>query len=58
MEEYIEFKTEMIPVAGSYDTVIIGGGTAGAVCGIRAAREGNRVLIVEKGIALGGAPRR
>ena len=56
MEEYIEFKTEMIPVAGSYDTVIIGGGTAGAVCGIRAAREGNRVLIVEKGIALGGAP--
>lgn len=44
-----------IPVIGTFDTVIVGGGTAGASCGISAAREGNRVLIVEKSISLGGA---
>lgn len=40
---------------GRYDTVIVGGGTAGSSAGISAAREGNRVLIVEKGLMLGGA---
>ena len=43
------------PLYGRYDTVIIGGGTAGSSAGISAAREGNRVLIVEKGLMLGGA---
>lgn len=43
------------PLYGRYDTVIVGGGTAGSSAGISAAREGNRVLIVEKGLMLGGA---
>lgn len=50
-----KYGNKEIPVTGEYDTVIIGGGTAGASCGISAAREGNRVLIIEKGISLGGA---
>ena len=43
------------PLYGRYDTVIVGGGTAGSAAGISAATEGNRVLIVEKGLMLGGA---
>lgn len=38
-----------------YDTIIVGGGTAGSIAGIQAARDGNSVLIVEKSINLGGA---
>ena len=38
-----------------YDTIIVGGGTAGSIAGIAAARGGNSVLIVEKSINLGGA---
>ncbi len=49
------YGSREIPVIGTFDTVIVGGGTAGASCGISAAREGNRVLIVEKSISLGGA---
>lgn len=44
----IEFGKCVVPVIGSYDTVIVGGGTAGASAGISAAREGNKTIIVEK----------
>lgn len=50
-----KYNGREIPVIEGYDTVIVGGGTAGASCGISAGREGNHVLIIEKGISLGGA---
>ena len=34
-----------IPVKGSYDVIVVGGGTAGAIAGIAAAREGAKTLI-------------
>jgi dihydrolipoamide dehydrogenase len=41
-------------VANSYDVVIIGAGTGGYVCAIRAAQLGLKVAVVEKQKALGG----
>ena len=38
-----------------YDIIVVGGGFAGVAAAIAAAREGGRVLLVEKGNALGGA---
>lgn len=38
-----------------YDLIVVGGGFAGVGAAISAAREGAKVLIVEKGNALGGA---
>ena len=38
----------------NYDVVVIGGGTAGVIAAIQAAREGVRVLLVEKNDILGG----
>ncbi|MCX7049082.1 MAG: FAD-dependent oxidoreductase [Candidatus Sumerlaeota bacterium] len=43
-----------LPVLGSYDVVVIGGGTAGAPAGISAARQGAHTLLVEYLNALGG----
>ena len=43
-----------LPRLGSWDVVVIGGGTAGAAAGIAAARAGRRVLVVEALAALGG----
>ncbi len=43
-----------LPVLGSYDVVVIGGGTAGAPAGIAAARQGARTLVVEYLHGLGG----
>ena len=40
---------------GRYDTVIVGGGTAGSSAGISCARGGNSTLIIEKSLYLGGA---
>lgn len=44
-----------IPVRYEYDVVILGGGTAGAIAGIAAAREGAKALIVERYGCLGGS---
>ena len=38
----------------AWDVVVIGGGTAGVMAGIAAAREGARTLIVERSGSLGG----
>ena len=44
-----------IPVYGSYDVCVVGGGTAGSIAAISAAREGLSVLVVEQFGALGGS---
>lgn len=38
-----------------YDVIVVGGGFAGVAAAIASAREGSKVLLVEKGNALGGA---
>ena len=53
MQSFYE-ETKRIPFRGSYDIVVVGGGVAGVGAAIAAAREGLKVLIIEKTIALGG----
>ncbi len=43
-----------LPVLGSYDVVVIGGGTGGAPAGIAAARLGAKTLVIEMLHGLGG----
>jgi hypothetical protein len=43
-----------LPVLGTYDVVVIGGGTGGAPAGIGAARQGAKTLVVEYLHGLGG----
>lgn len=43
-----------LPVLGTYDVVVIGGGTGGAPAGIAAARQGAKTLVVEYLCGLGG----
>ena len=43
-----------IPVLGSYDVVVVGGGTSGAPAGIGAARRGAKTLVIEYLHGLGG----
>ena len=38
----------------TFDVIVAGGGTAGAIAGLAAARNGARTLIVEKNRCLGG----
>ena len=38
-----------------YDVAVVGGGFAGVAAALAAAREGSRVILIEKGNALGGA---
>ena len=44
----------VLPVLGSYDVVVVGGGTAGAPAGIAAARQGAKTLVIEYLDGLGG----
>lgn len=39
---------------GTYDVVVVGGGIAGVAASVSAAREGMTVLLIEKGVNLGG----
>jgi len=43
-----------LPVLGRYDTVVVGGGTAGAPAAVAAARGGAKTLLVEYQYGLGG----
>ncbi len=51
---YIESPSGALPVLGSYDVVVLGGGTAGAVAGISSAKQGAKTLVLEYLHALGG----
>ena len=56
--ERIEYLGRQLPLLGRYDTVVVGGGAAGAAAGIRCAIDGQKVLLVEKGAFLGGTASR
>lgn len=51
----IRYHDRELPVLGSWDAVIAGGGSAGASAGITCAQKGLRTLIVERHIRLGGS---
>lgn len=53
MSDKITLKAE-IEKKGSYDVIVAGGGVAGVAAAVSAARRGKSVLLIEKGIALGG----
>jgi len=54
MEVHILLYTKNIEKTESYDVVVCGGGFTGFAAAYSAAREGARVLLVEKGSCLGG----
>jgi hypothetical protein len=54
MEQTIRYAGRDIPVLGHWDTVIVGGGSAGASAGITSAKGGCSTLIVDRNICLGG----
>lgn len=45
---------QVVPVVGTYDVVVVGGGAAGSSAGIRCAMEGLSVLVVDRFASLGG----
>lgn len=51
---YAESGKGALPVLGTYDVVVMGGGTAGAPAGISAARHGAKTLLLEYLHGLGG----
>lgn len=46
--------TKQVPIVGSYDVVVLGGGPAGVIASIAAARHGAKVALVERFGFLGG----
>lgn len=54
MSKNIKYGNKSIKIIYDVETVIIGGGTAGILAAIAAARGGNDTLVVEKSIRLGG----
>lgn len=51
----LDYQKHGIKILGEYDTVIIGGGTAGVSAGISSAKLGSNTLIIEKNGNLGGS---
>lgn len=51
---YAESTRGALPVLGTYDVVVMGGGTAGAPAGIASARHGAKTLLLEYLHGLGG----
>jgi hypothetical protein len=47
-------ETGSLEILPGYDVVVAGGGTAGVVAALAAARDGARVLLIERGACLGG----
>jgi 2-polyprenyl-6-methoxyphenol hydroxylase-like FAD-dependent oxidoreductase len=50
----IQEPSREIPVSGNYDVIVVGGGLAGVTAAVAAARNGARVCLIEKHLALGG----
>jgi len=55
MTENYSIPSTTIPVLGSYDVVVCGGGPSGCAAAIGAARHGAKTLVIEKDGYLGGA---
>lgn len=55
MRETISWAGRSIPVLGSYDVIVCGGGSAGASAALSSSEGGLKTLIVEKSIRLGGS---
>ncbi len=53
-KKHLLLKEKTIPIDGSYDVIVAGGGTAGAYAAISAAMEGMSVLLIEQSGCLGG----
>ncbi len=51
---YIEIPSKRLPIFASVDVLIVGGGTAGFIAAIAAARTGANTLLIERGNYLGG----
>ncbi len=47
-------ESNQVPVAESYDVIVVGGGIAGVSAALAARRSGCRVLLIEKSVVLGG----
>ncbi len=54
MPASIKEPARQLPISGSYDIAVIGGGIAGVSAAIAAARQGASVCLIEKENALGG----
>ncbi len=52
--KYLLERKRKIPVVGSYDVIVCGGGPSGFIAAIAAAREGAKTLLVERYGFLGG----
>lgn len=50
----INFRNVELPVIFKTDVCVVGGGSAGTAAAISAARKGAKVVLVERGISLGG----
>ena len=53
-QEFVISEAGSLPVLGSYDVVVLGGGTAGAVAGLSSAKHGAKTLVLEYLHGLGG----
>lgn len=51
---FILEPAKQVPLAGEYDVVVCGGGIAGVSAALAAARNGSKVLLIEKMFGLGG----
>ena len=54
IEKNFKFDSANIPTLISADVCVCGGGSAGTAAAINAAKNGAKVILIEKGIALGG----
>ena len=54
MTEYIREPQRSIPVTGTYDVAVAGGGVAGIAAALSAARAGAQTVLLERQFALGG----